>query len=890
MIRRWLHIIKDKDRDIRERLFVLLSSIALIALLLVIIIGFVLGESPTDLLILSLFFVFCTGIVVWSIFLDMIQIGSCIVAAVATIILLPFTYFTGGGIRGGCPMWFFFMAFLICMVIEGYAKWIFLVMDIASAGICYFLEYKNIVIVYGHTEREFYMDSYASLVLICAVVGIMVGFEIHTWREDFKRSKEQAKEIEELSKAQNHFFSSMSHEIRTPINTIIGLNEMILRENVSAEVAEDAANIQSASKLLLHLINDILDMSKFQSGQMQLSPAAYHTGNMLSDIVGMMWGRARDKNLELHIDVSQELPSELYGDEVRIKQILINILNNAIKYTTEGSITFTIQCDKPKDGIVNVIYSVTDTGMGIKKEDIPYLFTAFKRVDEDKNRHIEGTGLGLSIVKSLVDLMGGKINVNSVYTKGSTFVIEIPQQVVNAKEIGRIDLKKGHNVKQKARYHQSFEAPDAEILVVDDNASNLMVVSKLLRDTRVKIDTALSGKEALEKTVEKTYNVILMDHMMPEMDGIECLHKIRNQMGGLNKKTKVVALTANAGSEAQAMYVKEGFDGYLLKPISADDLENGLQKLLPKDMVTIFGDESELIEDGLSWLSDKRGKSMIAVTTESVADLPVKMAEKYNIGVLPHCVLTEDGVFMDGLEIESGGLLAYIAKSDAKVGTSAPDAQVHESFFAERLQNANNVIHIAVSGRIENSGYQAAKEAAEAFDNVTVIDSRHLSSGQGLLVIEACKMAAEGCSVSEIVKRVKDMREYVRTSFIADNLEHLARAGQVSDRIAKVLKAFMLHPVLEMKKGRLTLGGICFGTRERAWDKYIASCLNVAGEIDKSILFITYVGISNRDLEKIKEKALKKVPFEKVYFQKASPAVAVNAGPGTFGLLYKMKM
>ncbi len=887
MIKKCLKIIIDKDRDIRERLFVLLAYMALMALLAVIVVGIVIGESTADILLLTMFFVFCLGIVSGSVYLDIIQIGACIIATVATVILLPFAYFTGGGIRGGSPMWFFFFAFLICMLIDGVAKWVFLLLDVLSAGVCYMLEYKGLVHVNTHTEAEFFVDSYASLLLICLVVGIMVSFEMHTWRDDFKRSREQAKEIEELSKAQNHFFSSMSHEIRTPINTIIGLNEMILRENVSDEVAEDAANIQSASKLLLHLINDILDMSKFQSGQMQLNPAAYHTGNMLSDIVGMMWGRAKDKNLELHIDVSQQLPSELFGDEVRIKQILINILNNAIKYTAEGSITFTIQCDEPKDGMVNVIYSVTDTGMGIKKEDIPYLFNAFRRVDEDKNKHIEGTGLGLSIVKSLVDLMNGKVSVNSVYTKGTTFSIEIPQQVVDTREIGAIDLRKGHNVKQKAKYHQSFEAPEAEILVVDDNASNLMVVSKLLRDTRVKIDTALSGKEALEKTLEKAYHVILMDHMMPEMDGIECLHHIRTQPAGLNKKSKIVALTANAGSDMQAMYVAEGFDGYLLKPISADDLESGLQKLLPKDLVTVYTDESEIIEDGVSWLSHKHGKTMIAVTTESVADLPDKLVEQYSIGVLPHRVHTVDGVFRDGLEIEAAGLLQYLDSPDAKVSTAAPDAEEHEVFFAEQLQRANNVIHIAISGRIANSGYPAAMEASEAFDNVSVIDSRHLSSGQGLLVLEACRMAAEGRSVAEIVRTIKDMRPKICTSFIVDNLDYLAKAQQVRETVARVTKAFMLHPVLKMKKGKLTIGGILFGSRMSAWDKYIASSLNVSGEIDTRVLFITYVGMNNKDLELIKEKVLKKVPFEAVYFEKASPAVAVNAGPGTFGLLFK---
>ena len=886
MIKKCIDIVKDQNADIRERLFVLLASMAIITQFVVTIASFVIGEDISDVLMLTLFLIINTVVVLGAVHFNLIRVGSYILATLGIVVLLPFTYFNGGGIRGGSPMWFFFFAFIICLVIDGVAKWLFLLLDVVSAGICYYLDYNDLVEVIIHDRLEFYLDSYVSLVLISAVAGLMIGFQIHTWKVDNERVKKQAKEIEALNEAQNRFFSSMSHEIRTPINTIIGLNEMILRENVSEEVADDASNIQSASKMLLHLINDILDMSKFQSGQMELTPVAYHTGDMLSDIVGMMWGRARDKNLELHIDVSQDLPSQLYGDEVRIKQILINVINNAIKYTQEGSVTFSIQCDAIKDGMINVIYSVTDTGMGIKKENIPYLFTAFKRVDEEENRHIEGTGLGLSIVKSLVDLMGGKVTVNSVYTKGSTFRIEIPQQVVDSNAIGEINLKKGHNVTQKSRYHQTFEAPDARILVVDDNASNLMVVTKLLRDTKVRVDTALSGADALKKTLEQAYHVIFMDHLMPEMDGIECLNAIRSQAGGLNRNTKVVALTANSGSDVQALYAKEGFDGYLLKPISAMDLENGLHRLLPKDIVTVFSDAEELMENSVAWLDDSRSKALIGITTESVADLPQKLLDRYNVAVIPHKVYTGHGVFRDGVEIESDGLLAYVDSIDTKIRTSAADADEHETFFASALQHANNIIHIALSSRVENSGYPPAIEAARAFNSVTIIDSRHLSSGQGLLVLEACRMAAAGNPVSEIVDRIEGMRDLVHTSFIVDNLDYLAKAGQVSEKVARIAKAFMLHPVLKMKKGRLTIGGMYIGTRAKAWEKYIRSAFEVVGKIDTKILFITYVGMTPSELELIKEKALKIQPFDEVYFQKAASSVAVNSGPGTFGLLF----
>jgi CheY-like chemotaxis protein len=262
---------------------------------------------------------------------------------------------------------------------------------------------------------------------------------------------------------------------------------------------------------------------------MELTPVSYKTGDMLSDIVGMLWIRAKDKGLEFKIDVAPDLPGELFGDEVRIKQILINVLNNAIKYTKEGSVTLNIQCRREESNNVTVIYSISDTGKGIKKESIPYLFTAFKRVDETENRYIEGTGLGLSIVKQLTDLMGGKITVNSVYTKGSTFIIEIPQRIVSGSTVGAIDLSKRNSIMSIESYHQSFEAPNANVLVVDDTETNLMVVEKLLRDTKVNVVKATSAMEALEKTVEMQFQVIFMDHLMPEIDGVECMHMIRNQ-------------------------------------------------------------------------------------------------------------------------------------------------------------------------------------------------------------------------------------------------------------------------------------------------------------------------------------------------------------------------
>ena len=750
----------------------------------------------------------------------------------------------------------------------------YIILSAMADGVMTYMVYYSYASL-GITKQNAFLNFIVFSVFQMAM-GIIMLYTKYRLQREIVTANRQHQEIEMLNKAQNSFFSNMSHEIRTPINTIIGLNEMILREDVSEEVMEDAANIKSAGKLLLNLINDIL-----------MGP--YQTGEMLSDLVGMMWIRAKEKKLDFHVDVSPDIPHELLGDEVRIKQILINVLNNAIKYTKEGSVSLLVQCEMIDDNTCNMIYNVTDTGVGIKPEDIPYLFSAFKRVDEDSNKHIEGTGLGLSIVKQLLDLMGGKVTVNSVYTKGSTFIIEIPQKVETDSKMGQYNFEKSKTIGKKDGYVPRFEAPQARILVVDDNEANLMVVSKLLRDTKVRIDTAGSGADALRKTLNIRYDVIFMDHLMPEMDGIECRRKIVDQTGGRCRETAIVVLTANADEVNRELYVRENFDGYLVKPVSGEELENELYRLLPKDLVHITGNRSEIAEETVSWMHGDRKRKRVIITTESVADLPPEIIKKYGIGVLPHKVCTSEGVFQDGREIDTTGVLKYMEDRSKSVLPTAPSVKESEEFFAKQLSSANNIIHISISSKVENSGYHVALDAAKSFDSVFVFDSGHLSSGQGILVIEACRMAEAGKSPEEILARLDKLKKKVHTSFIVDNLDFLARAKQVGKGIANLVNSLMGRPVLVLKKGHMGLGMLYFGSRRRAWKSYINMCLSIDKQIDTRVLFVTYVGLSKKDLDWIREQINKKMHFDEVYFRQASPAIAVNCGPGTFGLLLREK-
>ena len=887
--KKWLFGLLDQKKDAQERMLILLTLVAMTALFIITIVGVIIGESKTDLVAMTVsFFVF--ALIAYVAFkYNKVQLCATIVAAILIFIVMPLTFITGGGINGGSPIWFIFCGVFICMIISGKRRWFLTIANMGMLVICYFVQYFHPDIISQHDERMEFQDSLISAILVCMLVCFLVEFEVRILKEANRRVEEQLREIDELNKAQNTFFSSMSHEIRTPINTIVGLNEMILREDISEEVAEDANNVRSAGKILLHLINDILDMSKIESGKMELNSSNYNMGDMISEIVGMFWMKAKEKGLEFHVDIDQNLPVELVGDEVRIKQILINLLNNAIKYTSEGSVTLSIQFKEDGENRGVVTYSVSDTGMGIKKESIPHLFNAFRRVDENENKYIEGTGLGLAIVKQLVELMGGSIAVNSVYTKGSTFIIDIPQEIAgdsnSEKKLYGNEKKNFDN--HRTTYSKRFDAPEARILVVDDNASNILVVSKLLRDTGMSIDTAKSGAEALEKTLTNEYHLIFMDHLMPGMDGIECLHKIKNQVGGLNKNTRVVALTANAGGDNERLYRAEGFDGYLVKPTSGEALENECIRLLPKNLVKITESDDWIIEESMSWLKDHDRKEEVIISTDSVADISPDLIEKYNIAIIPHKIRTNEGIFADGSEIESQGLIAYMENDNNKVKNVSPSVEEYEQFFAGLLTKAHNIIHISISKDVNDSGCPSALEAAEVFDNVTVIDSGLLSSGQGLMVLEACKMVREGKSIEKIKENLSKKQKEFSTSFVVSSLKYMERAGQVDNWINVLSNAIMMRPVLRMKHGKIKVNRVFFGTQENSWRRYIDSELRFSQNIDKSILFVTYVGMSQSDLDIIKEEISKCVKFDRIIFQKASPVIALNCGPGTFGLLYK---
>lgn len=398
-----------------------------------------------------------------------------------------------------------------------------------------------------------------------------------------KKLTELKEMADAANKAKSNFLANMSHEIRTPINTVLGMDEIILREATDVQIKGYAENIRDAGTTLLSLVNDLLDFSKIECGKMEILPVEYEIATVLTEVINMIEIKAANKKLEFKAIVAEDMPYLLFGDEIRLKQVISNLLTNAVKYTEEGSVILKVDWKEAGDSSVSLIVSVIDTGIGIKEEDLSRLFVSFERIEEKRNRNIEGTGLGISITKELLELMNSSLNVRSEYGVGSTFSFTLKQGIRDRKPIGKFREKYAYSNEKSKKYRTTFVAPNAKILVVDDNAMNLSVVEGLLKNTTIQVDCANSGAAALELCNDLKYDIIFMDHMMPYMDGIETLKNIKAATEGPNIDTPVIVLTANAVSGAKEMYLEEGFVDYMSKPIQGKRLEEKIVEYLPED-------------------------------------------------------------------------------------------------------------------------------------------------------------------------------------------------------------------------------------------------------------------------------------------------------------------
>ena len=447
--------------------------------------------------------------------------------------------------------------------------------------------------------RHFRLDAIA---LVFTVIISLFSFETPdymelkaTLEELRKRREKEAiarAEAEKANKDKEHFLSNMSHQIRTPLNAIIGLDEMLLRESKEANVRDYASKMKESSDLLLATIEDILDFSKIESGDLDIVEKEYDVVEMVSSILNLISLRAKEKGLKLSLETGHDIPRYLIGDSVRIRQVITNILTNAVKYTKEGSVTFSISGHR-EESFYDIRIAVKDTGIGIKKEDIHKLYGDYERIESDGNHFIEGTGIGMTITMSILRLMDSNLVVESEYGVGSCFSFTIRQKL-SRDEIVK-DFREALNSRtDNYKYTVSFSAPKARILSVDDKKLNLFVIEKLLKTTKVGIKSVLSGKDAIEELEKNHYDLILLDHMMPDMDGIEVLHYIWDN--NLCPDTPVIVFTANAMTGVEEMYLKEGFSAYLSKPVKKEALEACILDFLPEDLIEDPVEDEEIAE------------------------------------------------------------------------------------------------------------------------------------------------------------------------------------------------------------------------------------------------------------------------------------------------------
>lgn len=885
MIRKLFEAIYGREYELRERIFRMLilvgGSLAIMGILECLIlmdVKIVIVPLIMLLAVLGIEFVITFKY-------RKIDIAAIIVAFLILLIVFPAMFFLSGGLEGGASIWFALGLFYVFLMFSGKKLAFFLSLSIVIDIFTYAYGYYHPEAITPMDSRAAaFLDSLFAVLAVGIAGGVILKVQMRMFDIERDVSRRQQEELEQLGESKNSFFANMSHEIRTPINTIVGLNEMILRESKESGTREYAGNIKSASKMLLNLVNEILDLFQIEMKRMEIVPLEYKTADLLHDLIDMIQVRLREKKLDFQVDIDETIPSVLWGDVKRINQVILNILANAAKYTQEGSVTFSVHMESMDEEAVCLKIAVADTGIGIRKEDLQHLYESFRRADARRNLRVEGSGLGLSITKQLVDLMDGEISVDSIYTKGSTFTIMLPQKIVDRTPIGAVEFL-SHSRAQAEGYQQSFEAPEARILIVDDNAMNLLVERKLLEATKVCVDTAGSGAECLEMTKRKFYHVILLDYMMPEMDGHETLRKLRRQENSLCRDSAVVVLSANTAAKKEREFLEEAFDGYLEKPIQGAALEAEILKFLPEDIIE-YRRERDMAENEteIQRISHHKRRK-VYITTDCVSEVPDNLLEKYDIGLMYLYIKTDSGRFSDTWEISSDNLSQYMTATTCSAIADSVSVDEYEDFFAEALTQAERVVHISMAKNIGKS-YEVAKMAAQSFDHVQVIESSQISCGQGLIVLFAGLLAAQGHTADEICEKVEGIRKQIESRFMMPSATIFCEHGYTNKAFAKLCELFQFHPIMKMKQSKLSIVGLGAGRMDRAWKRFIRRYLRHNKKISDDVIFISHVACSVEQQKLIRKEVMRCIPFKQVIMQRASVTTACNSGIGTFGFAY----
>lgn len=814
------------------------------------------------------------------------DIAILMVGSLIAFVMFPVSFFFNGGIHGGASIWFtvpFIYSYLLLSVKK---RKIFLGLVLLDDVLVFLLAYFHPeYIVPMDNVCLAYVDTFFSIIIVGICMGGIIRFQIRLYQAESSLAFQQKEKIEKLSNSREQFFASMSHELRSPINSIVGLNELIMRETGNVKVQEYSRDIFQTSRILLNLINDILDFSQIEVQKMNIVKLPYDTKNMFQEILDMITVRMQEKDLEFRVQVDETLPKKLIGDKKRIQQILLNLLTNAVKYTKEGSVTLIVNGERLGEQKVRMTISVEDTGIGIKKENLDFLYDAFRRISEENNAKIEGSGLGLAITKQLVGLMGGEIKVDSIYTKGSKFTVILNQEIEDETPIEDVNFM-SHQMEQLDKYVPTFQAAEGRILIVDDSMVNLKIITKLLSETKMQIDTAISGEEGLQRTKEKFYHVILLDNRMSGMSGSRTCREIRRQENGLCRDSEIILCTAELADVAQKIVEENGFSGYLEKPLDGIRLERMILEYLPEDLVEQC--EKRQIYEQKEVTFFHRRKKKICITTDSICDLPEEILEKYQVRVLNLHIKTNLGRFADTKEINVDSIKSRLERQEGDVVPDSITVKEFEEFFADALTEAEEVIHISMA-KYSGEVYSKAVAAAKSFDHVQVVDSGHVSCGQGLLVVKAAKKMAEGATKEQLLSYIEIQKNQIVSTILLPSAKVIFSHGYMNRLMMKLCEKFNCRPVLATKQSRMRLVSMRRGKLDRAWKGFIRSEFRNKKNIDKELLIINHTGCSVNQMAFFRHEVEKEMTFEKMIVEKASVATACSAGLYVVGMAFMKK-